>query len=307
MPLRPQPIPPALSSTLTAKAPAGEMLVTDIYQGLGDVPRGAIKELRIVQIFPKTTYVVNSPRIGVAGEENTRAILGTVPVEADGSARFIVPAHKPVLFQALDKDGFAYQTMRSTTYVQPGERTSCVGCHEHRMSAPTKTRAVPLAMQRPPSRIEPGELGGRPFAFVEVIQPVLNNHCVKCHSGPEAKKGIVLTGEPQSGFTRSYVSLCGDPTLPTKQGKPPVADPLVPRFAQRNQIQMTPVGGVHGALGSRLMKMLRAGHNDVKLSDADLRRLAAWIDCNAVFYGSFDPADQAKQLAGQPIPMPEIQ
>ncbi|MCX6901053.1 MAG: hypothetical protein NT105_20455 [Verrucomicrobia bacterium] len=307
IPLRPRPMPPALPSTVTADAPTGEMLVTDIYQGLGDVPRGAIKELRIVQIFPKTTWLANSPRVGIAGEENTRAILGTVPIEADGSARFVLPAHKAILFQALDKHGFAYQTMRSTTYVQPGERTSCVGCHEHRMSAPTKTRSVPLAMQRPPSRIEPGELGGRPFAFAEVIQPVLNKHCVKCHSGPEAKKGIVLTGEPQSGFTKSYVSLCGDPTPNPKQRKQPPADPLVPRFAQRNQIQTTPVGGVHCALGSRLMKMLRAGHNDVKLSDSDLRRLAAWIDCNAVFYGSFDPAEQAKQLAGQPISMPEIQ
>jgi len=307
MPLQPRSMPPALPSTLTAEAPpTGEMLVTDIYQGLGDVPRGTIKELRIVQIFPKTTWLANSPRIGIAGEENTRAILGTVPVEADGSARFIVPAHKPVLFQALDKDGFAYQTMRSTTYVQPGERTSCVGCHEHRMSAPTKTRAMPMAMQRPPSHIKPGELGGRPFAFVEVVQPVLNKHCVKCHSGPEAKKGVVLTGEPHGGFTKSYMSLCGE--LPSsKQRTQPLTDPLVPRYAQRNQIQTTPVGGVHGALGSRLMKMLRAGHNDVKLTGADLRRLAAWIDCNAVFYGSFDPAEQSKQLAGEPIAMPPIQ
>jgi hypothetical protein len=130
---------------------------------------------------------------------------------------------------------------------------------------------------------------------------------VKCHSGPEAKKGIVLTGEPRGAFTKSYVSLCGDPNPPAKQRKVAPTDPLVPRFAQRNQIQMTPVGGVHGAIGSRLMKMLCGGHNGVKLTDADLRRLAAWIDCNAVFYGSFDPADQTKQLAGQPIPMPAIQ
>ena len=75
----------------------------------------------------------------------------------------------------------------------------------------------------------------------------------------------------------------------------------------RNQIQTTPVGGRYGALGSRLMKTLRGGHNDVKLDDSELRRLAAWIDCNAVFYGTFDPAEQAKQLAGERIPMPEIQ
>jgi hypothetical protein len=81
----------------------------------------------------------------------------------------------------------------------------------------------------------------------------------------------------------------------------------VPRFSQRIQIQTAPFGGKCSAPGICLMKMLRAGHEGVTLDDADLRWLAAWIDCNAVFYGSFDPADQAKQLAGQPIPMPEIQ
>ena len=306
MPLRPLPVPPVLPSALPPDAPpTGEMLITDIYQGLGDVPRGTIKELRIVQIFPKTTWIADSPRVGTAGEENTRAILGTVPVEADGSARFLVPAHKPILFQALDRDGFARQTMRSTTYVQPGERTSCVGCHEHRMSAPTPAAPVPLAMQRAPSRLEPGELGGRPFAYAEVVQPVLNRHCLKCHSGPEAKKGLMLTGEPLQGFTRSYVSLTTDP--PSQPPPQPPRAPLVPRFAMRNQIQTTPVGGQHGALGSRLLKMLRAGHNDVQLSDSDLRRLAAWIDCNAVFHGTFNAAEQAKQLAGERLGMPEIQ
>lgn len=57
----------------------------------------------------------------------------------------------------------------------------------------------------------------------------------------------------------------------------------------------------------RLLKMLRAGHNDVHLSDSDLRRLAAWIDCNAVFHGTFNAAEQAKQLAGERLGMPEIQ
>jgi hypothetical protein len=279
------------------------MFVADVYQGLGDVPRGSIKALRVVQIFPKTTWIANAPQIGVAGEENTRAILGTVPVEADGSARFLVPAHKPVLFQALDQDGSAYQTMRSTTYLQPGETIACIGCHEHRLSAPVRTRPIPLALQRPPSRLEPGELGGRPFAYADVVQPVLDRNCVRCHSGLEAKQGILLTGEPVAAFTRSYVSLTGEPP-PQQTGQSPV-EPLVPRFAMRNQIQATPVGGSYGARGSRLLRMLRAGHQDVQLSDAELRRLAAWIDCNAVFYGSYNPADQARQLAGQPLPMPE--
>ncbi|MEW6358433.1 MAG: hypothetical protein AB1696_19015 [Planctomycetota bacterium] len=309
IPLRLRPRPPVLSSTLAANAlGTGEMILTDIYQGLGDVPRGSIKELRIIQIFPKTTPWANSPRIGFAGEENARAILGTVPVEPDGSACFLAPAQKPILFQALDKDGFAYQTMRSTTAVQPGERTSCIGCHENRNTTPQGL--APMAMRRPPSQIEPGELGGRPFSFVEVVQPVLDRHCIKCHSGDKPKNDIDLTGALHKGFTKSYWSLCGgvvDWQERRKSGDI-IAQDLVPRFWQRNQIQVTPPGGTYGALRSRLMTMLRKGHNDeVKLSDGDLRRLAAWIDCNAIFYGAYDPDEQAKQLAGERIEMPEIQ
>lgn len=305
IPLRPRPAPPALPSTLPQDAAAtGEMLVTDVYQGLGDVPRGTIKQLRVIQIFPKTTWLANTPPIGMAGEENARAILGTVPVEADGSARFIVPAHKPVLFQALDQDGFAYQTMRSTTSVQPGERTACVGCHEGRMSAPPPTSGLALANRRRPSSLDPGEFGGRPFSFAEIVQPVLDQHCVSCHGREKIEKGIDLTATPINGFSKSYWSLCGDPTA--KETGAALA-PLVPRFTQRNQIQITPPGGQNGALGSRLMALLRSGHENVKLNDADLRRLAAWIDCNAVFYGTFDPAEQAKQISGIPIEMPPIQ
>ena len=292
-PLAERPVPPVLSSSLPPEAPpVGEMVLADVYQGLGDLPRGAIKELRVVQIFPKTTPWANTPRIGLAGEENARAILGTVPVEQDGSAYFLVPARKPLLFQALDEDGMAYQTMRSVTYVQPGQRVSCIGCHETRMSAPVDARVT--ALRREPSRIERGRLGGRPFSFVEIVQPVLDKHCVRCHGGEKLEGKIDLTAAPQEGFTKSYWSLCRDKKL-------------VPRFEMRNQIQVTPPGGIHGARGSRLMKILRAGHEEVKLSGGELRRLAAWIDLNAVFYGAYDPEDQARELRGGTPSMPEIQ
>lgn len=309
IPLRAEPVPPLLASVLAADAPpTGEMMVTDVYEGLGDVPRGRIKELRVVQVFPKTTWLANQPLIGCAGEENTRAILGTVPVEADGSARFTVPAHKPLLLQALDADGFAFQTMRSTTYVQPGERVSCVGCHEPRrraVSAPASS--LPLAMTRPPSQINPGELGGEPFSFARFVQPVLDRHCVSCHG--EGGQRPDLTGAPQDGFTRAYWSLCGKPDQFTggKMTPEAAAAALVPRFGQRNQLQETPPGGRYGALGSRLMKLLRTGHEGVQLTDAELRRLATWIDLNAVFHGSYDPAEQARRSAGVGLPMPKIQ
>jgi len=264
--------------------------------------------LRVVQLFPKTTNVANDPPIGLAREENGRAILGTVPVEPDGSARFFVPAGKPVLFQALDADGFAYQTMRTVSYVQPGERVSCVGCHEHRRTAPIRKGRDVMALRRPPSRIDPGELGGRPFSYVDFVQPVLDRHCVRCHGGEKTDGGIDLTGAPHEGFTRSYVTLLSDTDFWHVGTNPEnAAKALVPRFGGRNQVQVTPPGGAYGALGSRLMKLLRAGHEDVELAPEDLRRLAAWIDLNAIFYGVNLAADQARQLRGETVAMPEIQ
>ena len=287
--------PPVLHSALPADAPpVGTMLLSDVYPGLGDVPRGHIRQLRIVQIFPKLTPNANHPRIGIAGEENARAVLGTVPVEADGSAHFEVPAGKPILFQALDRDGFAYQTMRTITYVQPGERVSCAGCHESRMTAVPNKDVI--AARRAPSKIDPGRLGGSPFSYVRFIQPILDKHCVRCHGGEKTDGNIDLTGQrlAKGGFTRSYVALTRKPAT-------------VPRYGARNQVQITAPGGAEGALGSGLMRLVRQGHEGVKLSDADIRTLAAWIDLNAVFFGSCSQADNAKELGGEPIPMPEIQ
>ncbi len=286
MPLRATPRPPLFPGAVPADArPSGTVVMSDVYRGLGPVARGTIKELRVVQIFPKTTPVANAPRIGMAGEENARAILGTVPVEADGSAYFELPAGKPVLFQALDKDGFAYQTMRTLTYVQPGESVSCVGCHESRMGGPP-TRSRTLATGRAPSQIERGPLGGAPFSYPRLVQPVLDRHCGKCHgANPGPGKGIRLTPATSYGALAAYV----------------------PRFAARNQVQVTEPGGKIGAIGSRLMGLLRAGHGKVNLPDEDRRALAAWIDLNAVFFGSYDGADNEKELRGEPIAMPRIQ
>ena len=293
IPLRATPRPPVLPQAVVLNAPpVGTMLMIDVYRGLGNMERGTIKQLRIVQIFPKTTPWANNPMIGVGGEENARAILGTVPVYEDGSAHFEVPAGKPVLFQALDKDGFARQTMRTITYVQPGEKVSCVGCHESRMSSPPVRHAV--ASSFAPSKIEPGRLGGTPFSFVRFVQPILDRNCIKCHGGEKPEKGMNLTSSKSGGFTVSYASLTKSPAL-------------VPRFPQRNQIQVAEPGGTIGALGSTLMRQLRVGHKEVKLTDTELRTLAAWIDLNAVFYGSSDPADNARELRGEPIAMPAIQ
>lgn len=311
IPMVARPMPPVLASNLPDNPPQhGEMMIDDVYKGLDGVPRDSIAAIRIVQIFPKTTVVANQPRLGLAGEENGRAILGTVPVEADGSARFQLPAGKKILFQTIDQDGFARRIMRSSTYVQPGEVTACTGCHEYGATTRHYPGKQPLAMQRPASTIEPGPLGGRPFSFVEVVQPVLDRHCVVCHSGETTKGKSDLTRTPYKGFTRSYWSLCGGDTLQDGQQKfAPDAQDLVPRYPQRNQIQISPPDDIRSARRSRLMHMFLdpPGHHKVKLSSDDICRIAAWIDLNAIFYGVYEPEAQSRQLSGQPVAMPKIQ
>jgi hypothetical protein len=167
-------------------------------------------------------------------------------------------------------------------------------------------------MQRQASAIDPGQFGGRPFSFVEVVQPVLDRHCVSCHGGEKPKGKRDLTGTPSNGFTRSYWSLCnekGSMGKDRKQKTEPGAEYLVPRYFQRNQIQITPADDIRSARCSRLMRMLLdpPGHNKVQLSSDDIRRLATWIDLNAIFYGVYDSEAQALQLAGKKVAMPEIQ
>ena len=275
-------MPPVVESSLPAGADDyGTMLLNNVYQGLPGAAPGAVKELQVVQILPKGTPVADSPPVGLAGEENARAVLGTVPVEYDGSAHFRAPARRPLLFQALDADGLAIQTMRTITYLQPGEVRSCVGCHEDRGSTPPN---VPVAtVHRRPSEIVPGPEGTRPFSYVQLVQPIWDRHCIRCHSGDKPPKGIDLTRGPQGAFSRSYVSLCGDRDRFWGPGTNPgnAAEALVPRFGARNEVHTTPPGGAYGALGSRLMRMLRAGHNGIALTPDEVRNdpavLAAYL------------------------------
>ncbi len=296
--------PPPEPATVTD--PAGGDTGTFFLRSVGEswpyLPeRTPITHLRILQVLLKTTPHADQPRVGAAFAAPGKQVLGTVPVEPDGSALFEVPARTPVLFQALDAEGRAVQTMRSLVYLQPGERRGCVGCHEDRHRASTATDAdadadaapapaLALALQRPPSRIRPGPDGSRPFSYPRLVQPVLDRHCVRCHDGKDPKRSV-LTGEPDGVFTKSYHALSGRVSF-SAWGRPdqnlePLTAPL--RF---------------GTLGSPLRTYLEDGHGDVRLSAEERERLYTWMDANALFYGTFDPAEQRKQLAGEPIAGP---
>jgi len=317
IPLAARPKPPILADTTrTEGPPEGEFILTDVRQSFLPLPPSRpIRQLRIFQVLPKTTtHVANQPRLGYANAESARMMLGTVPVEADGSAYFRAPAGKPLYFQAVDQAGHAVQTMRSITYLHAGEQRSCLGCHESPGVAsspgtplsgaavfgmPIGRLAVPavLALRRPPSKIEPGPPGTQPLSYPLLVQPVLDRYCVRCHDGTggELKGPPALTGEPVNTFTRSYESL----------------RPYV-RWYEWGGKSIREIGtqpGHSGADESRLLQVLQdtTHKQHVELPQEDHLRLCLWLDANVPFYGTYEKEAQVAQQAGRAVPPPELQ
>ncbi|MGD8499659.1 MAG: hypothetical protein PVJ86_03385 [Phycisphaerales bacterium] len=299
IPLARRPLPPAASSTLDSNLnDEGEFVLIDVRQSLfGLPPSRRIHKLRIFQVLPKTsTHIANKPRLGYANAESARMMLGTVPVESDGSAYFRAPARKPLYFQAVDEAGRAVQSMRSVTYLQPGERRSCLGCHEPRGTAPVNRQGL-LALQRSPSKIQPGPDGTYPLSYPRLVQPVLDRHCVRCHDGQtgDSKSKLALTDEPAGAFSKSYENL--------KQ---------YVRWYEWGGSTITEIATRPGRVGadeSPLLKVLGdpAHTEHVHLPKGDLRRLYIWLDGNAPFYGTYEQEQQLAQRRGQAVPPPLIQ
>ncbi|MHC4250358.1 MAG: HzsA-related protein [Planctomycetota bacterium] len=272
--------------------------VVDVYDADFKWPEATkIKALRIIQLFPKTTPAANKPNISMGNQSLARGVVGTVPVEADGSAYFEAPVNVPIYFQALDEHGMAVQSMRSATYVKPGERLVCQGCHERKQGALPSKRTSAHALQRAPSRIRKDVDGSYPLSYPRLVQSVLDRNCVTCHEKNVKKKAPDLTGSDSGkyGWSRSYRA-------------------LAPRgyflHGGNGWIKKNPGGGARsiagkvGAHGSKLYQMLARGHNKLKLSREDMYRITLWLDCNSNYYGAYH--DEKRQSRGE-IVMPELE
>ena len=204
-----------------------------------------------------------------------------MPVRADGSACFVVPADKNIFFQALDADYMEVQRMRTFVNFQPGETRGCIGCHQTRAAAPPPRD--PLAWREPPVRPgpQPGDTVPRPLYFPTDVQPILDRHCVRCHGAERSDGGLDLSGAPTQFFSRSYENIMRRPLVACIQ------EFIGPdRHAQTTNVTPLPPRAL-GARASRLMTVLLAGHYDVRLSLDERVRLATWLDANAPYYGSY--------------------
>ena len=115
-----------------------------------------------------------------------------------------------------------------------------------------------------------------------------------CHKAQRAEGQVVLTGEPAGSFSRSYNALIPWVAY-TAWGNP--AGNYEPLTAPDR----------FGARASKLTKLLDRGHYEVRLSPEEWDRIVTWMDANALFYGTFNPRDQARQLRGEEIAGPDLE
>jgi hypothetical protein len=263
-------------SVAPATVQIANVYTTDTY---GKLPADAtIKSLRVVQVLPKTTQLADDPRVGYSSQNVVKMALGTIPVEEDGSVFFEAPIEREILFQVLDDRGMAVQTMRSGTFLHPGENMTCVGCHEDKWNVPPPG-GTPLASKRAASKLEP-ELGKiEPINYARNIKPILTK-CYACHAGKTGSPPTDTSYAAQEKYAFYFMS-AGSNTVAGHGGS----------RSKPGQI---------GARGSRMGKALMSNTHkqaltDGKFTETDVRALAQWLDLGSDELGAFDNAASQRQ------------
>ena len=264
--------PPAIPDRVKLDDKQATVFIQDIYEGEGlkGIPRGTVKSLRL-HAYEYAYVQTQSDQNwhGIQSGWDIKRMLGTVPVEEDGSVIFKIPANTPVSIQPLDKDGVAVQWMRSWLTGQPGEIVSCVGCHEDQNQIVIPKRVI--ASQKAPHALTPPEGGTRSFTFDLEVQPILDRACIACHNG-EGKAFDLRGGKKDGrGYGTSYLNL----------------HPYVHRQGGEGDMVVLYPYEYHPNT-SELVRLLKKGHYNVQLTDAEWRKIYNWIDYNAPDKGYFN-------------------
>lgn len=297
IPVKERIIPPVIPNRVRPGQTEGTVFLQDVYAGGGleGVPRGTIKSLRVLAYHFGYRGLAGPHKIGYSGPWEAMRILGTVPVEEDGSAVFKAPANTALSVQPLDQDGQAVQLMRSWFTLMPGESLSCVGCHEEPGHAPLAGNA--RAGIKEPHTITEWYGPARGFDFEREVQPVLTRYCVGCHNG-QSDAPLDLRAEKHfPDYRGKLLSTLGVKRLHPKMKEDtqgynkytPAYDALLPyirRVAIEDDVSMlTP--GEYMANTSELIQMLRKGHQGIELDDEAWDRLITWIDLNGPCHGTW--------------------
>ncbi len=253
----------------------GTLLLKDVYIGrnMKGVKRGSIKKLLIMEALPKPiNYTGSMEPLSWGGTFTLERILGTVPVEEDGSANFQLPANTSIILAALDKDGRAVKRMHSFLTVMPGEMTSCVGCHENRTIAPNNNNfKIPLASKRTSSTIK--KITGFPevINYPLDIQPIWDRSCINCHNPKKQRGGVSMTGDLGPIYSHSYYWLSALRQLGDARNS-----------AGGNFRPYTMYD-----IAAPLMKKIENHHHDVKLTAREIKLIRLWLQVGAPYLGSY--------------------
>ncbi len=331
IPLKARPVPPAIQPRTyqgkrRAMAPKATIAVMNVYESDFEWPENTrITHLRICQIIgrPKLPWgTKRNVHIGWSDGALIKHVIGTVPVEPDGSAYFEAPIEREIYFQAVDETGMAVQSMLSGTCVHPGEQLSCVGCHEDKWKTPDITR-TPMAMQRPPSQITPEVDGSYPLTYHRLAKPVFEENCQGCHR--ETGKGIRFEywdtsrivednsgGKgPAVGDLEDYITYYNaayDKAYAAHE------DNVGLFLGKPGNPRSRSIAGQIGARACILLKFLGPHpqgldiepdpqHRDVQLTREEFHRVTLWLDMNANELGTYELTDEAyaKQRRGEVV------
>lgn len=294
MPIQSRERPPVIPSRIDLSKNEGTFYVADVYVGIGmeKVQRGIVKTLRVVEapaklFWTQTNWNLDATQAPAMNFNctNNKRILGDVPVEEDGSAFFSVPSDTFVFFQLLDENGMMVQTMRSGTMTRPGEVLSCLGCHENRLSAFHQPQ-LSQALRRAPSPIKEWYGPPRDFNYLTEVQPVFDRYCVSCHDyGQPAGDALNLSGDLGLAFNTSYLALR---TKSAYRWFPDSSEnqKLLVKAVDDGPAEILPAYS-WGSSRSRLVDVIRGGHQHIQMDKESFDRIVTWIDMNAPYYGSY--------------------
>lgn len=255
-----------------AKA-TGELVLANIYDGrnMEGVARGEIKKLLVLEQLPEPVHFSGGMEpISIGGTFTMSRILGTVPVEPDGSAYFEAPALRSLFLVALDKDDLSVKRMQSFVTLQPGERTSCVGCHEQRTKSGRQDGNL-QALSRTVSTILPISDVPDVIDYPRDVQPILDRHCVQCHSAERREGQVDLSGDHTPKYSISYRTMVSRGLFADGRNQP---------YGNRAPRSI-------GSSASRLMTLTDGSHHDVRLSEVERKTIRLWIDTSATYPGTY--------------------
>ncbi|MDR3232417.1 MAG: SUMF1/EgtB/PvdO family nonheme iron enzyme [Planctomycetaceae bacterium] len=294
IPLIPRERPPVRPDLTVSGEKEGVMFITNVNDGRGlkGIPQNKAKSLRIFAYHWAYWGTGNYTAMGEYSGYDIKRILGTVPIEEDGSVAFKVPANTPVAFHLLDEDGAAIQIMQSWTIAMPGENVSCVGCHEKTNDVVPPKNAI--ASRKPPQEITPFYGAARPFGFQTEIQPVLDRYCVQCHNDTNKKAAGILSFSADDN-QRNPVSRWQDNTPYLS------LHPFIRRPGTESDIAAKTPMDYHVST-SELIQRLRRGHYGVQLDKEARDKLYTWIDLNVPYRAAWNsPKNEARRLELQKL------